>query len=416
MSRLIDHVRYVAGVVGTSRAGSATAVGPQLSSMVIREVNHAVRRIWGFRDWARFGTRDHTGRVWAQENTGTITLTQGSRIVTGAGTAFNKSHQHGLIEVGITGGLTLRQRIRTVDSPTQLQLMGPWGTAGQAGTSFVLYQDTYPLPFDAQNVEDRSVNLFDLAEPLWRIDRRDLDILHGSTTSFATGEPQRYIDDEVSDYDLWATADDSGAGTVAITANTTALVGTGTSWDDTILNVGTLGDVLLDWPVQLISANLSTINGIDAVASGTGITLRQKYRGATETAVDYIFGPAGTPLIMFWPPPTESTAWSCRYRLKHIDLVNDDDVCLIPPQWDHVVDELAASRALFQMKGGEAVQAQAHAHYARFQAAILDMAAWDHPQKKHASRMGDQGLLWEFLGGMSDVPEFAGPQYWRANG
>lgn len=409
MSRLIDHVRYVGGVVGTSRGGSSTAVGPKLQDMIVAEVNHAVRRVWGAWPWTKFGVRDYLGRTFDDYSTGTVTVTQGLATITGSGTSWTKAYEHGIVQVAPTGNVDIRLRVRSVDSATQLTLMGPWGAATEAGLTYTLFQDTYPLAHDASSIVDRSLNLHDLAEPLSRIDRRDLDLLHGSTTAWATGEPQRYIDDEVVDYPLW------NAGTVTTVAGSTALVGSSSDWNNTLLQVNNAGDVLVNMPIMVYTTTgISAINQIASVTDGTNLVLKQPFRGPSEAGVTYDILPAGSPLVQLWPPADSATSLSYRYRLRHIDLVNNNDVCLIPSQWDGVVDHLAASRALLQMKGGPEVQAQAQAQFLMFKEEFLDMVSWDHPQKKHPSRMMDQGLVWEFLGGVGDTPTFAGPSYWRA--
>lgn len=415
MSRLAKHLQFASSVVASSGGGSPDGTGARLQDQIPREISAAVAKIIGYRDWVFVQQRTAGGRTWPKYDTGTITLTIGDTKVLGAdGAAFTRAYQHGLLEVTPTGSTLNRPRIRTVDTPTQFQMYHPWPLPTEAGLKYAIYQDTYPLRYDVEAVQDDSIIMHGRQHPLWRIDRQDLNFYLGSQSGFAVGEPQRWIDDDSYDVDLW---NDGQVATA--TKGSDALVGDGAAnWTDPLLTVDAPGDVLRDQSVDILIPTLYFPNGIQQVDSDTTLTLARKFQGASTIVggTDYVFGRAGSPLLTFYPPPTDARAFIYQYSYQFFGLFSADDFCPIPARWDHVVDELAASRILLQYKGSESIRAQAAAHFARFRDALEDMAAKDHPQRDAVGKMEDHALAWDYWGGPFRRPEFTGPQYWRASG
>ena len=76
---------------------------------------------------------------------GTLTLTNNSAVVKGAGTAFNAELKSGDFIVSVVGGVTYTLPVKTVDSATQATLIKAYDGPTQAGAAW------YAVPRDAMN-------------------------------------------------------------------------------------------------------------------------------------------------------------------------------------------------------------------------------------------------------------------------
>ncbi|MGP3225419.1 tail fiber domain-containing protein [Serratia nevei] len=76
---------------------------------------------------------------------GTLTLTNNSAVVKGAGTAFNTELKAGDFIVSVVGGVTYTLPVKTVDSATQATLIKAYDGPTQAGAAW------YAVPRDAMN-------------------------------------------------------------------------------------------------------------------------------------------------------------------------------------------------------------------------------------------------------------------------
>ncbi len=76
---------------------------------------------------------------------GTLTLTNNSAVVKGAGTAFNTELKAGDFIVSVVGGVTYTLPVKTVDSATQATLIKTYDGPTQAGAAW------YAVPRDAMN-------------------------------------------------------------------------------------------------------------------------------------------------------------------------------------------------------------------------------------------------------------------------
>lgn len=76
---------------------------------------------------------------------GTLTLTNNSAVVKGAGTAFNTELKAGDFIVSVVGGITYTLPVKTVDSATQATLIKAYDGPTQAGAAW------YAVPRDAMN-------------------------------------------------------------------------------------------------------------------------------------------------------------------------------------------------------------------------------------------------------------------------
>ncbi|MBP1131287.1 hypothetical protein JOE25_002861 [Serratia sp. PL17] len=77
---------------------------------------------------------------------GTLTLTNNSAVVKGAGTAFNTELKAGDFIVSAVGGVTYTLPVKTVDSATQVTLIKAYDGPTQAGAAW------YAVPRDAMNL------------------------------------------------------------------------------------------------------------------------------------------------------------------------------------------------------------------------------------------------------------------------
>ena len=113
----------------------------------------------------------------------------------------------------------------------------------------------------------------------------------------------------------------------------------------------TSGSLGPDGKVQLSkSFETGSVEFSFIVTGANAATLKDKYRGATETGLNYEVGGQGTRMIEFDPPPERAAVFVYLYYATFLGLYNDDDESPIPQRWDGVVNDLAAYRILKHLK------------------------------------------------------------------
>ncbi len=156
--------------------------GAMADQQVIESVNDALHQVCSMKDWPWLY---HTGRVNfnGSYQTGTVTTTQNSAVVTLTGGTFPSWAADG--EIYIAGQW---QEILTLDSPTQVTLVNAYeGSTFGAGQSFIIMQWQYALPADCRTV----VNIINQNGWLWGpvpVSRWRIDLARQSQM-YAAGSP-----------------------------------------------------------------------------------------------------------------------------------------------------------------------------------------------------------------------------------
>lgn len=113
-----------------------------------RSIENAYREVANCRDWSYFLTRGRLNTV-ASYNTGTIAYTHSSRQVALTSGTWPSWAAFGLIQIA---GVEYRVVTRTSDSVLVLSVNHNPGADVDAGTTYDLYRDTYPLPVNWQSI------------------------------------------------------------------------------------------------------------------------------------------------------------------------------------------------------------------------------------------------------------------------
>lgn len=272
-------------------------------------------------DYKRFATT-------ALYNTGTVSITQNSKTVTGDGTNWTKIYKDQVFMVDDD----ISYRVKSVDSITQLTLDAPYIGSAVSGGTYSLYTDRYFLDRDTRGV----MNMVD------RENERAMNII----TAFERSNPYIYpVDDDNgngANTAIILLSKDSyySTGTVAITTATPDLVGTSTDWTSEMIGM----TIRLDGD----SAEYEII----AVGSTTSITLDRNYEGSTATVDTYKIQPPGQHIVQLWPMPKEVDLYHYDRRYKLPRMVNDDDVSLVT----RFSDSALVYGAIWQMKENEEVE------------------------------------------------------------
>jgi len=127
-------------------------------------------------------------------------------------------------------------------------------------------------------------------------------------------------------------------GTVAVTADSTAVVGTGTEW---ILNK----EMLLGKTINITDLEFEGI--IKSITDDTNLVLSSAYTGLSATAQSYEIGERDAEKIQLYPMPDGILHIRLKVKLRPIALENDtDEPYVIPREWRNVLQERAYLRCL----------------------------------------------------------------------
>ncbi len=281
----------VADDTNTSLSIAGTRIG--------REINRICSEKWnGFR-WS-FRWRNYRIVTDIDVTAGTVSATNGSRTITGAGFLSSHVDWHISFPQDSNGSW---YKIRSYTSSTQLELDVPYqGTSG-SGKTYILRHFDYVLPTEA----------WDLASVIVTSDNRPIPILEPTSleilapTPISNGSPEA-----VGIYSSDISPTVYSTGTLSGTINTTTLTGAGTSWLDNVKQ----GDV--------VSIGTSDYT-VYKVNSDTQITLYNSQVVTSAALTTYtITRQFGRILRLMWPTSQALTLDIRALRLYN-DLVNDSD-------------------------------------------------------------------------------------------
>lgn len=267
---------------------------------ITREINRVLSEIWDGYRWS-FRWRSYRIVTDTDYTTGTVTLTNGSRTVTGAGTTFLSSHVGW--HIYFTGDSYQNvYRIKAYTSATELELDVPYqGTSGSS-KAYVLRHLDYVLPTE----------IWDFGTIETTVDGRPFGLTDPSahytisTASLSTGSP---VSASIQSSDFTPTT--YSTGTVSGTINTNTLTGSGTSWLDNV------------YPGDLITIGSYTYT-VETVLSDTSIRL-YNYQQVTSSDVTYeIRRQFGRVIRILYPSNTKLTL-EIRALRKYFNLVHNSD-------------------------------------------------------------------------------------------
>lgn len=308
-----------AGLKQAVRDLSPTQIGNTAAGKAVNSAYQALLRgrpgggVW-------FGLKTSTLLTMLPDRTGgTITLTQGSPVIAGVGTAFDASDALRFLKIGPRVPL----RIESVESGVQLTLAQPWGEATLAGSTYNIMSVRYQLPSDA----DRVTRLVGPQWPLKRMTFGQIDVYDPGRNE--RGEPLIYQEMELLLAQSTALAQANVlSGQVSVPEGATSV--------DITLSAGTSGYSVSGSPSW--NTTWDTRGGRTSV----GFTIDFNVPAPAGAVFDWTaVVPASTSglsvietttEIEVWPVPNAYSTLALEYRKRVDDLVNDSDVPVLAPE------------------------------------------------------------------------------------
>lgn len=272
-----------------------------VSDRLIREVNRVCSEVWDGFAWS-FRWRNYRIVTDVDVTAGTVTATNGSRTITGAGTSFLSSHRNW--HIYFPGDSIINwYKIRAYASGTQLELDVPYqGTSG-GSKSYILRHFDYILPTEPWEIG--SVMVTSDNRPIPILDSLSSDIL--CPVPLSNGYPEA-----VSIYSSDSMPTSYSTGTISGTINTVTITGSGTSWLDNV------------YPGDLVTIG-SYQYTVREVLSDTEITLYNQQQVTSAALTTYtITRQFGRVMRLIWPSVNSYTI-DIRALRKYSDLVNNND-------------------------------------------------------------------------------------------
>jgi hypothetical protein len=262
--------------------------------------------------------------------TGTVSVTKGSATVAGVATAWTKDQWLSTFTVGTTN---IRYLVKSIDSATSLTLDTPYTDADAATQTYRLIPDTYSLERDTMGIikmnvpeNSRIINPGDMSR--YYDVRYYIESAQNPSSYFHIGNT------------LWPYYN---TGSVAATNGSTAVTGTGTAFDTTMVNR----------MIRFSADQPSRLYRITAVGGVTALTIDPSYKGTSGDNITYEIDPAGIPLVRIWPRP--STAYHVYYyrRRKPKELFEDDEIISDFSDEFHDVVVIGATYLALKERGDE---------------------------------------------------------------
>ncbi len=235
----------------------------------------------------------------APYETGTITLTQNSKTVTGSGTTWTDAMKIGYLFFGGNA-----YKINRVSSSTEVILEAPYPGDTASGQSYkFIFPDAY-LPFEISSI----INV--------KLAGGDIEVSSKDKLVNAYGNPGQPVECAISER---GREDYYNTGTVAVTASSTTVTGTGTTWTSDMEGMGfRVNDFSKMYRIKSVDVNNQTI------------TLQDAYEGSTETGKSYKINPAGIPLITFRSAPDDYYWVEIEALIFIPKMVSDTSYSMIP--------------------------------------------------------------------------------------
>lgn len=235
----------------------------------------------------------------APYETGTITVTQNSKVITGSGTTWTLAHRIGYL---LVDGNTFK--LARFSSTTQYYLEAPYPGDTESGKTYkFIFPDAYLDP-EISSI----INV--------KVAGRDIDVSSRDKLVKALGNPGTPDECAISER---GKEDWYNTGTVAVTINSPTVTGTGTAYTAEMEGMGFRVNEFSKL-YKIKSINLAT----------QVITLYENYEGTTGSGKSFSISPVGTPLITFRAAPDDYYSVEIEALIFLPKLVSDTAYSLIP--------------------------------------------------------------------------------------
>lgn len=315
--RFLDQLVYVDGIAQRKR---------EQDTLIKQALREAQDEIVAAHRWPFMMTSGAFFTVDAYE-TGTVTVTNGSRTLTGASTTFTR------LMVGRKFRLTRTSPVYVVSgftSTTVLTLDRPYDGSTASTQAYLIYQDEYLLPADLevsklfrdqsgpQTVDHWDVSDFDLRWPETNATGRTAIVLHTGRTLLPFTHQ---------------------TGTISLDSGSRTVTGSSTSWLTTPQGLSRGSELRVG----------TAVYHVRSVDSDTQLTLYETATATVSGSSDWAVV-LNNPVVQVWPEPDSNRQVLFRYYRKAQPLVADSDTSDIPEQW-HWLINLGALKRLFMFTG-----------------------------------------------------------------
>lgn len=293
---IVTYNEIISEVIRLLGLDEATIDPAVLTSIKLR-INESQDVIFFDSDW-EWRKRTFFDTTKTPYETGTITVTQNSRTITGSGTTWLDSFKLGYVFIN---GKTYK--IDSIVSTTSLKLVAPYDEETLAGQEYKIIFPDMMLNHELSAIVDV------------KYQGNSLDIKHKNRLIGKLATLQLPREAALSDR---TSEDYYNTGTVTVTQGSTSITGVGTSW-------------LSDMEGMTFRVNeFSKEYTIRSVNSTTSITLKESYDGADGSGKSYKINPTGLQIMTLRGSPDDYYTLEIEGLIKAPKLVNNNDISLIP--------------------------------------------------------------------------------------
>lgn len=298
-----------------------------------RWINQAYKDVQEAYDW-QWRYKWGIVQTVAVYTTGTVTVTEGSRTVTGSGTTFTSAM------VGRYFKLNNQEetyKIISYTSGTSITIDVPFVETTTSGASYTIFKVFHDLNTDVASEDD----IIYMENESW--DKKMLKVGMNNAKSIIQWASEDSSPSKYSVSSLNRTASTYNTGTVSGTLATRTLTGSGTSWLDNVR------------PGDLVTISTDTYN-VESIESDTSLTLVQKIATAASTSA-YTITRNRVLQISFNGSPTHIENIRYLYLKATYDLGYTTDEFEMPDKYNHLIKLKAIAYGYGALDDGRETQA-----------------------------------------------------------
>lgn len=286
-------VNEVLSKLGTT---GANIDATDLTTIQLR-VNQIQDYIFYDRDW-EWRKRSYFFTTRKPYATGTVTVTENSRTVTGSGTVWTAAMRTGYLLVN-----NRAYKIQSVTNGTELKLEAPYPEDTESSKEYKLIFPDIHLPHEIESIVSVKINGIE-------IDAVNYNQLSLGLDSVSTPQQAAFGNRAREDY--------YNAETVTVTNGSATVTGSSTAFES-----------LMEGMSFRVN-DFSKLYVIKSVDSPTQLTLREAYEGTGASGKSYAISPVGTGMLSLRCPPDDYYSVEVEALIGSNKLVSDTAYSLIP--------------------------------------------------------------------------------------
>lgn len=279
-------------------------------NMIKRAIQVGLDRISSFFNWPYLNDEGVITTVAPYDqdtDTSTVSVTNGSKTVTGSSTVFTAAMVGRKIRIN---GENAYYRIAAYVSATEITLEAPYGGETDSGLDFTIYKDEYRLAPDCDKY--KILRQIEDAVPLIGVQSSAFDMKIPTPTAIGTPGFEIFAGRKLDTYTT---------GTVSASANTSVITGASTEWT-TVEGLGKGSRIAIG----------SVVYTVKSVDTDTQITVYENIASAISASTAYEIL-LDNLIVQFYNIPDAAENVYYRYQRKAFPLVNDADLPDMPEDW-----------------------------------------------------------------------------------